>query len=246
MPQAHRTNAEARRSRELDHLKEDLPLPPPTSYMSPPNGELAQQLGRDGQHPPTDKSPAATETTHPVDSPEPTSVDEVLISLGVPPTNSASGSPIVTSPPRGMSFRSQSPDLVRELETATRGPKVPSKPTREHDSAVLASTQARHQRRGMERQLRKSQKQFQQAMTNGDVDDKDELGSESNSPGAVPHNADPEEHLKAVDPSDFIREGMEIDPRNLIDAPSPIYDRLENLPPPLEGSPEEDGLGKVS
>ncbi len=257
---AYARRVEEPTSRELDRSKEDrqiLPLAsPPVAYRLPsPERERAHQPGlKDAQQSPKRQSTDDTEDTEVVkglDSPDLTSVDDVLISLGVPPTNSASSSPVITSAPRGVSFRSPSPELEHTLEHTVgsqapsndvsryhQGAKPLARPAREHDSEVPASTQARHQRRGMERQLRRTQKRFQQAMTNGDDHDHEEdfTRSGSSSPDITLHRFSGS-HLGAIDPADLVREGMEIDPRNLIDAPSPIYDKLENLPAPMDSSP---------
>ena len=159
-----------------------------------------------------------------VDAPDLSSVDEILFSQA--------------QNTHGATFRAHSPDLLHEFMGTQ-----PAEDTRQ--SPVQGSVEARHQRRFMERQLRKNQKKFNQVMRSGgspvqeyfEMDQDDQTGSASYTSTGLPS-----ELSSTLNPSDFSREDVEVDPRNLLDAPSPIYDRLEQLKSPSTTDPESANL----
>ena len=145
--------------------------------------------------------------------------------------------------------RPKSPELWREIEAVmtnrhsldiessshTTGSLTPQKPSPENSrrpvsnilpaSGVEASTEVRHQRRGMERHLHQSRKKINHVL-------KGERGN-------IPLQQDDiavqqDDFPTGINPDDFTQEKIEIDPRNLINAPSPVYDRLVDTEPGMD------------
>ena len=92
-------------------------------------------------------------------------------------------------------------------------------------SKVDASVEARHQRRGRERHLHQSQKRLNK-MLKGEGDSVPaQQPSEADLTGSPPAPM-LDEFPSGIDLEDFAQEKIEIDPRNLINAPTPVYDKL--------------------
>lgn len=103
--------------------------------------------------------------------------------------------------------------------------------------AVQPSLEARHQRRGMERQLRKSQKRFNQLMRSkeGSPGDSESSHSRTGSGGSGSGDLRGSGELLAsgnFSPSRLEKDPFDIDPRNYLNAPSPVYDKLDDAEMP--------------
>ena len=164
--------------------------------------------------------------------------------------------------------RAKSPELLQEIEVAmtnrhsldientshTTGSLSPQKPSPENArrpvsnilpaSGVEASMEVRHQRRGMERHLHQSQKKINQVLKGKRHDVPFQKDSEANQTG-LESLATPvlEDFPAGINPDDFTQEKIEIDPRNLINAPSPVYDRLVDTEPGMESAYHSDTQG---
>ena len=165
-------------------------------------------------------------------------------------------------------FRTRTPDLIREIEevmvnqqdpasaagslgslnrrSGSQSPKKPSpenakRPTTDSVSpgGVNPSMEARHQRRGMERQLRKSQKRFNQLMKSkeGSPGDSDQGESSHSRTGSGSGSGDLRGSGELLasgnfSPSNLDKDPFDIDPRNYLNAPSPVYDKLDDAEMP--------------
>lgn len=101
------------------------------------------------------------------------------------------------------------------------------------DEGINKTEQARHDRRASERKLRMSHRVVNQVLS----ESKDDYVQETREDLHESVTPDKESKLSSNDfvfpkdlkPADFAREDIPVDPRNYIDVPSPIYDRLDNV-----------------
>ena len=149
-------------------------------------------------------------------------------------------------------LRTKAPDLLKEIEevmvkqhsleietselpsqmTVSLSPRKPSPENTSVPvsnmlpvSEVDASVEARHQRRGMERHLHQSQKRLNKMLRGESRNVPIQQTFETDLTGSPPAPT-LDEFPVGINPEDFAQEKIEIDPRNLINAPSPVYDKL--------------------
>ena len=266
MTGGHRSHDYKRGENEAEFPLPNSPAPPP--YKSPsPESEQAQVLQRisqvkqrlhqqTGSHDQTDASHDQSARSHdrnlPIgvktfQGPDLSSVNDIIVSLqadsnstGVSRSHStkkSSGStpthqPIHDNSPRTSHrypFRTKTPDLLSEIEKEMTEIPPPTKPTNQDTAAAVATPSG-----GTTVDI-KARRDPQHS----DVDEAAEPVLQTG------FSEQQKEFLASINPADFAKGDLEIDPRNIIDAPSPIYDRLDNVTSTTEYSEVHTALSNT-
>ena len=121
----------------------------------------------------------------------------------------------------------------KEADSSNAKSEVDQQLHNDGSNGINKTEQARHDRRASERKLRMSQRVVNQVLS----ESKHDHVQHSREDSLEPLTPDKESKLSSNDfvfpkdlkPADFAREEIPVDPRNYIDVPSPIYDRLDNV-----------------
>ena len=130
--------------------------------------------------------------------------------------------------------RSSPPNTHREVPQESLSRDNPQDVTsNEIDMRVERAVHARNERKGLEKNLRQSQKAFNKrfGMTSEDTvhSSGQQVSNETSHVEQAATENQVQNVMKNLDPADFAKEPIAVDPRNFMKADSPIYDRLENV-----------------